>query len=205
MFNRIIETLAVPIVILNLVGGIVGGIWLAFLGEWKLIGIGILFPLASVFLVLPLLMIPAILISRIAVQFAEKNKFLFYLFGFLSQSYTNILIVATCVAAFFICSSFYKGYNVGADYIPYALWSWGMALSPWQFFASKEADNEFTAISLFSVSLFYLLFLGSIFISPILSLIMGGIFVLVQLFVLPIFNMYLANKIDNPETAKNSY
>jgi len=33
MFNRILEIFSVPIMILNFGGGIVGGIWLAFIGE----------------------------------------------------------------------------------------------------------------------------------------------------------------------------
>ena len=195
MFNRILEILSLPIMILNFGGGIVGGIWLAFLGEWKLIGIGI-FLLFTSHWILSLLMMPGMLISGIAVHFAEKNKAPLCFFGFLSQLYTNILIVATCVVAFFICSSFYKG-SIGVGYLPYVLWSWGMALGPWQFFASKEPDNEFSAITLFSASIFYFLFLGSIFISPMLSLIVVALFGLVQLLVLPTFNMYLANKMEN--------
>lgn len=44
--NRILEIFNVPIMILNF-GGIVGCIWLHFFGEWKLIGIGILFLFTS--------------------------------------------------------------------------------------------------------------------------------------------------------------
>jgi hypothetical protein len=181
--------------ILNFGSGIVGGIWLAFLGEWKLIGIGILLLFTAQW-ILSLLMMPGVLIAGITVHFAKKNIFLLYFFGFLSQLYTNILIVATCVISFFICSIFYKG-SIGIGYIPYALWSWGMALGPWQFFASKEPDNMFSTITLFSASFFYFLFLGSIFISPFLALIIVGISGLVQLIVLPTYNIYLANKMEN--------
>jgi hypothetical protein len=146
--------------------------------------------------ILALLMMPGLLISGIALKFGEQNKFLLYLFGFLSQFYTNILIVATCVFAFFICSSFYKG-TVGVSYIPYLLWSWGMALGPWQYFASKEPENVFSSITSFCASIFYFLFLISIFISPLLSLIVVGLFVLVQLIILPTFNMYVASKMEN--------
>ena len=195
MFNRILEILSVPIMFLNFGGGIVGGIWLAFLGEWRLIWIGILLLLTSHW-ILSILMLPGIPIAGIGVHFYEKKNPLGHLFGFISQLYTNILIVGTCVVAFFICSSFYKG---GIDFgcIPYLLWSWGMALGPWQFFASKEPDNEFSAITLFSASAFYLLFLTSIFISPLLGLIIIVIFGIVQLIVLPIFNMYIAYKMEN--------
>ncbi len=195
MFNTIIQALAIPIMILNYGGGIVGGIWLAFLGEWRLIIIGIVLMFISHWL-LAILMMPGVLLSGIAFKFGEKNKFLLYLFGFLSHLYTNILIVATCVFAFLLCSSFYKG-TIGVNYIPYLLWSWGMALGPWQYFASKEPENEFSTITLFCASIFYFLILISIFISPYLLLIIVGIFILVQLIVLPAFNMYLASKMEN--------
>ena len=195
VISRIIEILAIPIMILNLGGGIIGGIWLAFIGEWKLIGIGVLLLFTSHWF-LSFLMMPGLLISWVALSFAEKNKLFFYLFGFLSQIYTNILIIATCVFAFFVCSSYYRE-PIGINYIPYLLWSWGMALGPWQFFASKEPDNEFSMITLFSASIFYFLFLTSIFISPVISLIIVGLFALVQLIVLPIFNTYLAHKMEN--------
>lgn len=196
MLSKIIQALAIPIMILNSGGGLVGGVWLAFLGEWKLIIIGIVLLFVSHWL-LALLMMPGLLLSGVALKFGEKNKFLLYLFGFFSQFYTNVLMVATCVFAFLLCSSFYKG-TVGLSYIPYLLWSWGMALGPWAYFASKEPENEFSTVTIFSASIFYFLFLMSIFISPILSLIIVGIFVIVQLIMLPGFMMYVvSNKMEN--------
>ena len=194
MFNRIIEILSLPIILLNMVGGIVGGIWLAVLGEWGLIGIGILLLFTSHW-ILSILMIPSLPLAGIAMHFYEKKNFLSHVFVFISQLYTNILIIATCVFAFFVCSSFDSG-NIGVGYIPYLLWSWGMALGPWQFFASKEPENEFSAITLFSASVFYFLFLISIFISPLFTLFVIIIFGLVQLIALPIFNMYVANQME---------
>ncbi len=195
MFNRIVEILSVPIILLNVAGGIVGGIWLAILGEWRLIGIGVLLLFTSHW-ILSILMMPSIPIAVIATYFYERKNPLGHLFGFISQFYTNILIVCTCVLAFFICSSFYTG-DIDLGYVPYLLWSWGMALGPWQFFASKEPDNEFSAITLFSASVFYFLFLSSIFISPLFGLIIIIIFGVVQLIVLPIFNMYVANQMKD--------
>ncbi|MBD3155138.1 MAG: hypothetical protein GF368_00600 [Candidatus Aenigmarchaeota archaeon] len=195
MLNKIIEILSVPIMILNFVGGIIGGIWLAFLGEWTLIVIGVLFLFTSHW-ILSIFMMPNLLIAGIASQFYEKKNPLGHFFGFISQLYMNLLIISWCIFAFLVCSHFYSG-EIGITYIPYLLWSWGMALGPWQFFASKEPDNEFSAITLFSASVFYFLFLISIFISPLFRLIITVIFGVVQLIILPIFNMYIANKLEN--------
>jgi len=195
MFGKILEILTVPIMFLNFGGGIVGGIWLAFLGQWKLIGLGILLVFVSHW-ILSILMMPGIPIAAIAAHLLEKKNPFGYFVGYLSQLYTNVLVVGTCVLAFFICSNFYRG-PVSFGYIPYLLWSWGMALGPWQFFASKEPENEFSAITLFNASVFYLLFLASIFVSPLLALAIIGLFSIVQLIVLPIFNLYVARRMED--------
>jgi hypothetical protein len=195
MLKKIIELFSIPIMLLNMGGGIVGGIWLAVLGEWRLIGIGI-FLLLTFHWVLSILVLLNIPVAGIGIYLTKKNNPLRHLFVFLSQFYINLLIVGTCAFAFWLCSSFYTG-NIDIGYTPYLLWSWGMALGPWQYFASKEPENEFTAITIFSASVFYLLFLISMFISLLLALIMIGIFGLVQLIMLPIVNVYMANKMSD--------
>lgn len=194
MLEKIIGLLTIPIFFLNMLGGIIGGIWLAILGEWKLIGIGI-FLLFTSHWILSLFMLLSMPIAGLAVYFYGKNSLLGALFGFFSQLYTNMLIVATCAFAFWLCSAYYIG-DIGLGYVPYLLWSWGMALGPWYFFASKEPDNEFSAITIFSASVFYFLFLTSLFVSPYLGAIIIVIFGVVQLIVLPIFNMYVASKMS---------
>ncbi len=130
MFNRILEILSVPIMFLNFAGGIVGGIWLAFLGEWKRWN----WYCSSFYIALDTFYINDARNTNCwnRCSFYEKKNPLSHIFGYLSQLYTNILIVGTCVLAFFICSSFYRN-SIGFGYIPYLLWSWGMALGPWQF------------------------------------------------------------------------
>lgn len=194
MLHKIIEILSLPIILLNIASGIVGGIWLAIIGEWGLIGIGALL-LITLHWILSILMIPNLLIAGITIQFHEKKHFLRHLLSFISQFYINLLIVANCAFAFLLCSSFYSG-DIGVGYIPYLLWSWGIALGPWQFFASKEPDNEFSAIPIFSASVFYFLFLVSVLISPFFALIIILVFGVVQLIAIPIFNMYLANQLE---------
>ena len=195
MINKILNILTIPIFMLNMLSGIIGGIWLAFLGEWKLIFIGILLIFTSHFY-LSILMLPGLLFAPICAHFFEKKNPLGYLFGFLSQFYTNLLIVGTCAVAFFICVRFY-GSESKFGLIPYLLWSWGMAMGPWQFFQSKEPDNEFSAITLFSAMIFYFLFLISLFLGPIFVLVILVAFMAVQLIVLPIFMMYIASKMQN--------
>lgn len=192
MLITMIEILNLPLIILNMGSGIIGGIWLAFLGEWQLIGIGVFLLFTARWLISLLLMV-SLPLAAAAAHFYNKNNTIFLLFGFLSQLYTNLLIVGTCVLAFVICTSPIK-VDVGVYWIPYLLWSWGMALGVWQFFASKEPDNEFSAITLFCASILYLLFLVSIFIGPLFMLVVLAISGLTLLLILPIFNMYAARR-----------
>lgn len=198
MYNRILLIIGffvAPIMVLNVCASIVGGIWLAFLGEWKLIGIGFLVAF-SYYWILPILLIPGIPIAGIGTYFYKKKNPLGHLFSFISQVYTNILIIGTCVFAFLVCSSFYKGGSM-FGLIPYLLWSWGMALGSWQFLASQEPDNVFSHITSFNASIFYLFFLTSVLISALLSFIMIIIFGVMQLIALPIFNVYIAYKMED--------
>lgn len=195
MLLKIIGIFSIPIMLLNFSSGIIGGIWLAFLGEWQLIGIGFALLFTASFS-LSILMLPSIPIAGIATYFLNKRNPLGHIFGYLSQAYTNLLIIGTCALAIAI-TAYYYGEEAGFRALPYLLWSWGMALGPWQFFASKEPDNEFTAITIFSASAFYLLFLISIFISFIFTVIVVLTFVVVQLIVLPIYNLYTLKKMDD--------
>jgi len=194
MLKSLLDTLGIPIMFLNFGAGIIGGIWLAFLGQWKLLGIGIFLLLTSHW-TLSLLMLPGIPLGMIAARFYEKKNPFGHFFGFLSQLYTNILIVGTCLVALAICSYFPREEGV-LGYLPFLLWSWGMALGPWQFFASKEPDNVFSGITLFSASLFYLLLLAASLISPILAFIIVVIFGITQLLVLPIVNLKIARNME---------
>ena len=119
MINKILEVLTIPILFLNMLGGIIAGIWLAFLGEWRLIFIGIILLFTSHFY-LSLLMLPGMLLAPIGIRFYEKKNPLGHLFGFLSQFYTNLLIIGTCAFVFFICTRFYGGESK-FGLIPYLL------------------------------------------------------------------------------------
>ena len=73
MINKIIEILTLSILVMNMIGGISAGIWLAFLGEWKLIIIGIVLLFTSHFYI-SLLMLPGLLFAPIGVYFFERKN-----------------------------------------------------------------------------------------------------------------------------------
>ena len=197
MLIKIINILSIPILFLNAFGVLIGSIWLAFLGQWKFIGEGI-FGLIIFYFIISILLLLKMPFARITIRLFEKKSPFGYILAFISQLYINILIVATCALAFTIWSNIYEEVEgigkarICIGFVPYLLWSWGMALGPWQFLASKEPYNEFSAITQFSASVFYFLFLVSLFISLTLSFIIAIIFGVVHLIVLPTFNIYIA-------------
>src|SRR5713101_8100625 len=67
-----LATLLVPITVLNVVGGLVSGIWLALLGKWGAIGIGLLMTILMPF-VYAILMLPAFGISLLAMKLQERG------------------------------------------------------------------------------------------------------------------------------------
>lgn len=185
---KILALFAAPIVLLNIGSGVVGGVWLLFRGEWSLLIVGVLWGFLSQWL-LSLLMLPGIGIGMLGIWLQDR-KWAVYLFGYLSQCYTNGLILFTCFTAFFLCMRFAPE-PVGVSTIPYLLWSWGMALGPWQFFASKERDNEFSALTLMVSSVLYFFFILSVFLPAIFRAIAFLVFSAGLLIVLPIAVLYI--------------
>lgn len=55
-------SLLIPFMVLNLLGGIVSGIWLAILGRWEALGLGVAFFFTSKFL-LSFALLPAVAIA----------------------------------------------------------------------------------------------------------------------------------------------
>ncbi|MDD2714462.1 MAG: DUF4339 domain-containing protein [Candidatus Wallbacteria bacterium] len=202
--EKLLISLGVPIFIMNLLSGLIAGIWLMTLGNWKLIIVGFVLLCTSHF-ILSFLMLPCMLFLPIGSKLLMKNNPIGYFFGFLYQVYINFLIVGTCALAFNFCISFYHGSSL-FGIIPYLLWSWGMALGPWQFFLYKEQDNDFSLITVSCASILYMLFLVSIFlgqkfVSPVILL---SIFV--QMFILPVVNVFIAIKMQQgiPNNSDNS-
>lgn len=193
MLKIMVEILNLPLAILNVGSGVVGGIWLAVLGEWYLIAIGLILLVTGKWIISILLML-SIPLAGVTHHFQDRNKLLFFFFGFLAQFYTNSLIIGTCLLAFVICTSPIR-VDISAQWVPYLLWSWGMALGVWQFFLSKEPDNESSAITLFCTSILYLLFLVSIFVGPTFTLTIMVIAVVALLIILPVFNLYVARRL----------
>ena len=84
MADRLVRIFRLHITLSNIIVAVVGGLWLAILGEWKLIGTGIIFLLLSRWL-FSILTMPGAWIANLGFRFYRKKYFFFYLLSFLAQ------------------------------------------------------------------------------------------------------------------------
>jgi hypothetical protein len=156
VLTAIITALSVPLIILNMLGAVVSGVWLAIIGEWRPIVLGI-FLFFSSSLVLGIALMPALLFAAPAMWLAERGKtFWVMCFGALSSAYTLSLVTFWCCAVLFL---FVKDAS-SSSLIPRLIWSYGVATGPWSYMSSKEQgpDGEgfASSIATFFAQLAYL-------------------------------------------------
>jgi hypothetical protein len=133
--GAVITALSIPLMILNMLGGVVAGIWLAILGQWGIIGAGILIIFVSTN-ILGLIIMPSLLLTAPAVLCGEKgNTIGMVCFGALSNLYILAVITAWCCGILF----FFVRDVSASTLIPRLLWSYGLATGPWAYMAEKDA------------------------------------------------------------------
>jgi len=134
----IITALGIPLMLLNLLGGIGSGIWLAVLGEWSTLGLGITFFFVSTFL-LGLVLMPGLALAIPAAKCAERGSLIgILLFGTLSSGYILAVVTLWCCGVL----SLFVGDATRSDIIPRLIWSYGVATGPWSYMASRESGTE---------------------------------------------------------------
>src|SRR4051794_30045324 len=89
----------IPIILLNFLGGIVGGIWLTLRGEWALVGFGVLYMIASPFF-LSLAMLPGMAVGVPAAMTMRRHPFVGLVLGIPSMVWTFAVISVSCVWSF---------------------------------------------------------------------------------------------------------
>jgi len=130
----IFSALSFPLFILNMFGGIIAGVWLVVLGEWREIGFGVLIFFVSTFL-LRLILMPTVLFGLPTAYFANrKNTLGIIFFSSLGSIYIYGMITIWCCWIFFL---FVRNLTP-ANTIPTLIWSYGIATGPWAYIASKE-------------------------------------------------------------------
>jgi len=154
-FAKFLGRLAAPIVVLNIFGGIVSGTWLAILGEWELVGYGIL-ALLIAGKGLGLVMAPGLIFAGPAVaMLGNGNKIGGYFFGLLSTIYSVGVLTGWCILVLI----YFTSHAGPKSLIPVLIWSYGIATGPIVGIAQIErrSGNEYAMITAFFIAVAYTL------------------------------------------------
>ncbi len=126
VITALLGVLAVPFVVLNLLGGIAAGIWLAILGEWGAIGYGILASFVAVY-ALSIALLPQAIFAMPAAYLGMKGRrVLMYLCALPANIYGTLVITIWCVAVLY----FFTAQVDSTSLIPLLIWSYSVAMTP---------------------------------------------------------------------------
>ena len=137
-FLTLLSNLLVSIFVLFELGSVVAAIWLAILGEWRAIGVGLGLLLTSHFILGFFILLGAAFGYPASKALESGNVVLSVILGSLSNLYTVALVAAWS----FLMLSYFHGLSSGSSEIPLLLWSYGAATGPWSFLASKDQQGE---------------------------------------------------------------
>lgn len=160
----VVNILAFPLIVLNLLGGISSGIWLAVLSEWTTIGVGLVILLVAPRFLSWSLQLPSPLFLWPMRHLVDRGKaFGLIVTASLTSVYSVLLMTIWCCGIFFLFITMAAGEN----FIPYLIWSYGIAIGPWGFLASKDPGNFSPAISTFLAELAYITLMLFVFFATI--------------------------------------
>jgi hypothetical protein len=142
--------------ILNVFGGVVSGIWLAILGKWRILGVGllmaVLMPMAYA-----VLSLPSMGLGLVVANLGKRCSTVLCAIVAFPASLYSLAIVGCWV--FFVFGYFIQQSAPGS-HIPMILWSYSVSMAPLGFMASKEdSDNPGPVFAALLAQVSYLLLL----------------------------------------------
>jgi hypothetical protein len=146
----------VPLMLMNIFGGIVSGVWLVCVGEWRIVGVGLLVGLFGV-VPISIAIMPSLLFAVPAANLIERGSILLgVVLGIPATLYTVAVMAGWSYLVFSVAFSL----AAERQSIPILLWSYGVAAFPWSYMASEEnraSEGGSSTMYAFFVSLAYLL------------------------------------------------
>ena len=179
VIERIVLVSFIPITFMSIFGGVVGGIWLLTLGEWKLVVLALIVDFAFPFIVAPIifLLITTPMMALVNRLEKENKKTASMIVGWLNLFINHMLYLAWVFIVFVYMLTYAteRDHNV----IPYLLFGWEVAVGPFQYMASKGSSAEIASqatsylneVAYLILFLFYLLNISSLAL-PVIFLIM---------------------------------
>ena len=138
LVSGLLAALVIPFMLLNLLGGVVGGIWLIFIGQWHIFFLGIAIAAFGSFAA-SLLLAPGLGAMALGLMALERDRNLIgWLMMSLNGLWTGLIILVWEVSMFVTF-----GHRVtSSDAIPVWLWAYGAATGVWSYMASKEQQSD---------------------------------------------------------------
>jgi hypothetical protein len=132
--GSLIAVFVIPLMLLNFLSGIVGGVWLAFLGGWNVILFGIGLLLGGVFLISIAPMPSLVFIAPLASERIANSRIGMVPLTLLSVAYIYFVMGVWALSIFW-----FFGEMVGSNAaIPIVLWSYAIATGVWNYMAQSE-------------------------------------------------------------------
>jgi hypothetical protein len=147
--QALLALVMIPLMLLNAFGGVAAGLWLALLGEWWALGVGLI-AICSPFLLSIILAPGLLLLAPAGILLGKQRPFLAFPLLLLGYAYTCVVIAAWCILILIIFIA-----RADADtFWPLLIWSYSVALGPWQYMAQKDeqagAGDASTMTTLFA-------------------------------------------------------
>ena len=146
--KKIIYVLAAPLILVsslimiaNTFGGVISFIWLAILGQWKAIGIGVLSLFISHYILALALALGFIIMIPGVLLLSSKRKYL-HILGWIFIIPSGIWNYGVMVGWSYEVLRYFYFYGDGSAQTPLLIWSYGIASAPWAYMASKEGKDE---------------------------------------------------------------
>lgn len=136
----VVFSLYIPLVWFS---GIIAFIWLAILGEWSLLGVGIFFSIGGTTIIgitssiLTVFTFPALILD------STRYSWIVIPFTILNGIGKCAIVIVWCTMIIFLFDEFINNTN----YIPTIIWMYVVATGVWHYIAYKEIDNDISVIS----------------------------------------------------------
>lgn len=127
----------IPLSLLQVIGGIASGVWLAVLEQWWAIGYGAAALISPLFL--PLVLAPGVMVAGPAIQLIQGGRIGAAIpFVFLSQLFVFTAVGVWCVGVFLL----FVVNAPGEALWPLLIWSYVVAVGPWAYLARGEHQSR---------------------------------------------------------------
>lgn len=138
--EAVLSTVVTVLILLNALSGIVSSIWLIILGQWRLVGMGILVGLSMpVFWTITVLPLFALLVVAHIAEGSGK-RVLVGLLGFLIYIYKHGLIAAWMLLVFHAFTRY------ASASVPVLLWGYAIVMAPLCYIARHDPPDDVGSI-----------------------------------------------------------